>query len=65
MDDSRALVHSGELIQGWDFGVPGSTPIQFSETSSGRPCLNLIDARGWSNTSPVRVEDSVTGKEVL
>ena len=66
MDGSRVLVHSGESpIQGWDFGISGSTPTQFSETSSDRPHLNLIDARGWSNISPVRIENSITGKEVL
>ena len=65
MDGPRVLVHSGESpIQGWDFGIPGSTPTQFSETSSDRPHLNLIDARGWSNISPVRIEDSVI-REVL
>jgi len=65
MDGSRVLVHSEQSIQGWDFGAPGSTPIKFSKTFSDRSCLNLIDAREWSNVSPVRIEDSVTGKEVF
>jgi len=66
MDGSKVLVHFEESsTQGWDFGIPGSTPIQFSETSSDRPRLDFIDAREWSSTSPVRIEDRVTGKEVL
>ena len=66
MDGSRILVRFGEsLVQGWDFGAPGSTPIQFSKTSSDRPHLNFIDIRKWSRNSPVRIEDSITGKEVF
>jgi hypothetical protein len=66
MSGSRILVRSGEtLVQGWDFGTPGSTPVQFSEISSDRPHLNFIDVRRWSKDSPVRIEDSVTGKEVF
>ena len=64
MDGSKVLVClGGLLVQGWDFGIPGSTPIQLSETSSGR--LNLIDVRELVENSPVRVEDSVTGEEVF
>ena len=66
MDGSKVLVHLGKSsTQGWDFGTPGSTPIQFSEASSDRPCLDFIDVKMWSNTRPVRVEDRVTGKEVF
>ena len=66
MDGSKAVVCFGESsVQGWDFGAPGSTPIQFFETSSGRPHLNFIDVRKWSKDSPVRFEDSVTGKEIF
>jgi len=66
MDGSKVLVCSGKSsTQGWDFGIPGSTPIQFSEASSDRPCLDFIDVRKWSSTSPIRVEDRVTGKQVF
>jgi len=66
MDGSKALVRSGKSsIQGWDFGIPGTTPIQFSEAFSDRPHLDFIDVRKWSKDSPVRVEDRVTGKEVF
>ena len=66
MDGPRVLVHSGEsLVQGWDFGVPGSTPIQFSETSSERPHLNFIGDKKCQGLGPARIEDSVTGKVIF
>jgi len=66
IDGSKVLVYSGKSsTQGWDFGIPGSTPIQFSKASLDRPCLDFIDVRRWSSTTPVRVEDRVTGKEVF
>ena len=67
MDGSKVLVCTDESVQGWDFGVPGSTPIQFPVTSSARPCLNLIETRDWSGCqiTLARIEDGVTGKEVF
>ena len=66
IDGSRVLIHSGESsVYGWDFGIPDSTPIQFSEITSDRPCLNLIDVRLWLKDSPARIEDSVSRKEVF
>jgi len=75
MDGSKVIVHTGESsTQDWDFGIPGSTPIQFSDTSSDRPRLNIR----WSNIipmmvktiasysgGPIRIEDRVTGNEVF
>ena len=66
MDGSKVLVRSGESsIQGWDFETPGSTPTQLPENFPGKPHLNLIDVTHWSEDSPVRIEDSITGKEVF
>ena len=66
MDGSKVSVCSGKSsTKGWDFGVPGSIPIQFSETSLDRPRLDFIDIGEWSRTSPLRVKDRVTGKEVF
>ena len=66
LGDSKVVVCTREpLTQIWDFGVPGSTPIWLSEASSGRPHLRLVGIRRWSNTNPVQVKDSVTGKEIL
>ena len=65
LDGSKVLVHLGESVQGWDFGTPGSTPTQFSEILSNKPHLNFLDDRLQLEPSPVRIEDSVTGKVVL
>ena len=65
MDGSKVLVHTGKsFTQGWDFGIPGSIPIQLPETFSGRPQLNLIHFR-QSGSSSIRIEDNVTGREVF
>ena len=60
MDGSKVLVHLGSSVQGWDFGTPGTTPIQLSKTSLGGPHLNLVDKGG-----PVKIEDGITGKEIF
>jgi len=66
LDGSKVLVHFGKsFVQGWDFGTPGSTPTQFSGIPSDRSHLSFIDVRKWLDGSPVRVEDSVTGKVVF
>ena len=78
MDSSEVLVHSEKSsVQGWDFGIPGSTPTQFSKKSLNRHHLNFVDIGGSRNrhsildnrsgprSIPVRVEDSATGKEVF
>ena len=67
MDGSKVLVCSSESVQGWDFGALGSTPIQFSVTSSARPCLNLIETKDVirDRITQVRIQDGVTGKEVF
>ena len=67
MDGSKVLVCHGDSIQGWDFGVPGSAPTQFPVTSLPRSHLNLIETRGKNKATiiHVRIEDSVTRKEVF
>ena len=66
MGGSKVLVRLGKAsVQGWDFGTPGSAPTQFPEEFPGRSQLNFIDVRKWSESSPVRIEDTVTGEEVF
>jgi WD40 repeat protein len=66
MDGSRVWVHFRDLpTQGWDFGIPGSPPILLPNTFSNRPHLDFIDGTKHWNTGPSRIEDTVTGKEVL
>ena len=64
-DGSRVWVcFKHKQPQGWDFGIPGTTPIQLSNTFPNRPHLSLIqfdkkDGRlCW-------IEDTVSGREVF
>ena len=65
VDGSRVWFFGGNLeIQGWDFGVPDSTPIPLSNTSTDKP--HLVFLYTWrQGTSPSRIEDMVTRKEVF
>jgi WD40 repeat protein len=64
VDGSRIWVQFKDLsIQGWDFGILGSSPVPLSNTSSGRPYLHFIDGT-WFHV-PSRIEDTVTSKEVF
>ena len=61
VDGLRAWVCYDELqMQGWDFGIPGPTPLLLScmPPNPNRPYLDFVD-------SPPRIENTVTGKEVL
>ena len=65
MDGSRIWVQFQDLsIQGWDFGIPGSSPVPLSNISINRPHLDLVGGTGWRN-GWARVKDTVTGKEVF
>ena len=65
VDGSRVWVHfEGSQSQGWDFGTPGSTPIQLSgipPSSLDKPHLEFE----IGDTSPSRIKDTITGKEVF
>ena len=64
-DGSRTWFFLEDLkIQGWDFGVPDSTPIPLSNTSPHKPHLVFLGTE-WQDTSPSRIEDMVTKKEVF
>jgi len=63
---TKVWVHSEHLpTQAWDFGIPGSSPVQLLNISLDRPCLNFVDRTKIWNTGPSRVEDSATGKVVF
>ena len=65
IDGSRVWVLlKGLQVQGWDFGFPGSTPVPLPNTPLNKPHLCFIGTE-YQNTSPSRVEDMVTGKEVF
>ena len=64
-DGSRIWVYFGcKQTQGWDFGIPGSTPIQLSNVFPDRPRLSLIQFDEGSDTLYM-IEDTVSGKEVF
>ena len=46
-------------IQGWDFGISGSSPIQLSNTPMGKPHLDLIGG-AWPKIGPFIIKDAVT-----
>ena len=50
--------------QGWDFGVPDSTPIPLANTSPDKPHLVFLGTQ-FQDTSPSRIEDMITKKEVF
>ena len=64
MDSSKVFFCSKSSTEVWDFGTPGSTPIQLSEAPSDRPHLNLINWK-QSDTGLVRIQDRVTGKDIF
>jgi WD40 repeat protein len=68
VDGSRVWVSfHDKSTQGWDFGVPGPSPVPFSNKSSVRPHLCLIcSVEPFGDTyGPAWIEDTVTGKEVF
>ena len=50
--------------QGWDFGIPGSSPIQLSNASLDKPHLSLYGGTKWNN-DPCIIKDAITGKEIF
>ena len=51
--------------QGWEFGIPGSSPVQLLNTPSERPHLDFVDGTKSWNSGLSRVEDTATGKGVF
>jgi len=65
-DSSRIWVQlEDSSIQGWDFGISGSPPIQLFDVSITRPLLDLIGDAFWKTNNPYWIKDTVTGKEVF
>jgi len=68
VDGSRVWVQSPvEKLQGWDFGIPGSPPVELSitppvELSITPPALN--STKLWDNKLS-RIKDTATGKVVF
>ena len=65
VDGSRVWVCFEDLqTQGWDFGLPGLTPVPLPNSPQDRPHLLFIGTE-WQRISPSRVEDTITRKEVF
>ena len=65
VDGSKIWVRcEGSSIQGWDFGISGSSPTPLPNTFPDRPHLSL-DGRNTWKTGPIRIKDMVTRKEVF
>ena len=61
MDGSRVWVHSPIVeLQGWDFGIPDSSPLLLSIT----PPLHSNDNTLWGNNPP-GIKNIITGKVVF
>ena len=60
VDGSRIWVHSPvEKLQGWDFGIPGSSPVELSITP---PALN--NTKLWDDELS-EIQDTATGKVIF
>ena len=61
VDDSRVWIHSPwEEPEGWDFGIPSSSPVQLSNP----PLPQLNDTKLW-DTGLSRIRNTVTGNVVF
>lgn len=67
MDDSKILIQNfGLTARCWDFGTLGSTPTCLSKASVAKYRVNFVSIpQGLQATPIVRIEDSVTGKQVF
>ena len=62
-EGSRVWIYIGyKQTQGWDFGIPGSIPIQLSDVFPNRPHLSLI--QDWLARLH-RIENTISEKEVF
>ena len=65
VDGSRIWACYKDSNEGWDFGIPGSSPTQLSNMFPERPHLNFIHGTTWWDSGPSMVKDTNTGKCVF
>ena len=64
-DGSKVWVQSTDsTIKGWDFKIPGSSPIPLPNSSPERPYLDFVDGAYWMDGPPF-IKNTVTGREVF
>jgi len=49
----------------WDFGIPGSSPVELSETSKNRPCMDFVGGPRKNKSFLPAVKDTVSGRVVF
>ena len=66
VDSSRVWIHFSWLgTQGWDFGVPNSSPVQYCNEPPNRPYLDFIGGIRKKRSFLPGIEDTITGKEIF
>ena len=66
MDGSRIWIQlKNSSTQGWDFGIPGSSPAILPTRSAGRPILEFIGGPWWQTHKPSWIQDTVGKKKVF
>ena len=66
VDGSKVWVHFPRIkTQGWDFGTPGTSPVQLHNMLPGKPRLHFVDGTRMWQLGLSKFEDTATGKEVL
>jgi WD40 repeat protein len=65
VDGSRVWVNNSKQIEGWDFGIPGSSSIKACFTPPNRPHLDFVGGIRHHRTLLPSIEDTITGKEFL
>ena len=67
VDGSKVWVNfEDSQIQGWDFGILGSTPVPLSDTppDPDRPHLDFVDGTRSPRAGPSRIVETVTRREI-
>lgn len=66
VDGSKIWVHlKDSQTKGWDFEVPGATPIPLSKTSTDKPHLDFVKSTKLENTGVSRIWNRVASKDLL
>jgi len=66
MDGAKVWVHFvNSPPQGWDFGIPGESPIPISNLSPNKPRLDITDGTEEQNNNGIRIRNAATGHELF
>ena len=67
IDDLRVWTYDSFLgsIMGWDFGIPGSSPVKLSDRSQNVPHLDFVGGARMQRSFIPGVQDTVAGRVVF